>query len=136
MTIMPIPCQTLSRLMRKIIEEVTNMKKLECIIRPNKLEEISDALNLYGIQGMTVTQVMGCGLQKGRREVYRGTVYDIHLLPKIKLEIVIPDDWVDDIIKIIRQKANTGEIGDGKIFISNIENAVRIRTGEQGNAAI
>ncbi len=112
------------------------MKKLECIIRPNKLDEISDALNLYGIQGMTVSQVMGCGLQKGRREVYRGTVYDIHLLPKIKIELVIPDNWVDDIIKIIREKANTGEIGDGKIFVSPIENAIRIRTGEQGNSAI
>ncbi len=112
------------------------MKKLECIIRPNKLDEINEALNLYGIHGMTVTQVMGCGLQKGRREVYRGTVYDIHLLPKIKIEIVIPDNWLEDIIKIIRDKAYTGEIGDGKIFVSTIENAIRIRTGELGNNAI
>jgi len=112
------------------------MKKVECIVRPNKLEEITEALDTYGIQGLTVTQVMGCGLQKGRREVYRGTVYDIRLLPKIKIEIVVPDRWLDDIIKIVRDKAYTGEIGDGKLFIYDIENAIRIRTGERGDDAI
>jgi len=112
------------------------VKKLSIVTRPNKLEEISEALNKYGIQGMTVTQVMGCGLQKGRREVYRGTVYDIHLLPKIKIEIVVPDEWVEDLIAIIREKACTGEVGDGKIFVYNVENAIRIRTGEEGSAAI
>jgi len=112
------------------------MKKIECIIRPTKLDEVNSALSEYGIQGMTVTQVMGCGLQKGRREVYRGTTYDIHLLPKIKIEIVAPDKCVDDIIKIIRDNARSGEIGDGKIFVYPIENAIRIRTGEQGETAI
>lgn len=112
------------------------MKKLECIIRPTKLDDVTDSLNKYGIHGMTVTQVMGCGLQKGRKEIYRGAAYDIHLLPKIKLEVVVQDNQVDDIIKIVRDSAFSGEIGDGKIFVSDIENAIRIRTGEQGDSAI
>lgn len=112
------------------------MKKIECIIRPAKLDDVNDALSKFGIQGMTVTQVMGCGLQRGRKEVYRGTAYDIHLLPKIKIEVVVPDPWVDDLVKIIREKAYSGEVGDGKIFVSPIDNAIRIRTGEQGDAAL
>jgi nitrogen regulatory protein P-II 1 len=112
------------------------MKKIECIIRPTKLEDVNTALSAFGINGMTVTQVIGCGLQRGHKEIYRGNIYDIHLLPKIKIEIVVPDHWLDDVISIIREKAFSGEIGDGKIFISTIENAIRIRTGEQGDSAI
>jgi nitrogen regulatory protein P-II 1 len=100
------------------------------------LENVKDALNEYGIHGMTVTQVIGCGLQKGRTEVYRGTEYSINLLPKIKLEMVIPDKNVGEVIKIISDTARTGEIGDGKIFTYKVDNAIRIRTGETGEEAI
>ena len=112
------------------------MTKIECILRPGKLEDVKDALNKFGIHGMTVTQVIGCGLQKGRKEVYRGTEYSINLLPKIKVEIVTKDKYVDGVMKIIRETARSGEIGDGKIFTYKIDNAVRIRTGETGEAAI
>jgi len=112
------------------------MKKVECIIRPTRLDEVTSALNKYGIHGMTVTQVMGCGLQKGRREIYRGTVYDIKLLPKLKIEIVVPDHQVDELVNIVTLAARSGEIGDGKIFVSAIEDAIRIRTGERGDDAI
>lgn len=112
------------------------MTKIECVLRPGKLENVKDALNEYGIHGMTVTQVIGCGLQKGRTEVYRGTEYSINLLPKIKLEMVIPDMNVSDVVKIISDTARTGEIGDGKIFTYRIDNAIRIRTGETGDEAI
>lgn len=112
------------------------MTKVECILRPGKLEDVKDALNKYGIHGMTVTQVIGCGLQKGRKEVYRGTEYSINLLPKVKLEIVVKDGDVDEVVKIISETARSGEIGDGKIFTYRIENAIRIRTGETGEAAI
>ncbi|TEB12318.1 Nitrogen regulatory protein P-II [Pelotomaculum sp. FP] len=112
------------------------MTKIECILRPGKLENVKDALNEYGIHGMTVTQVIGCGLQKGRTEVYRGAEYSINLLPKIKLEMVIPDKNVSEVIKIITDTARTGEIGDGKIFTYKVDNAIRIRTGETGDEAI
>lgn len=112
------------------------MKKVEAIVRPGKLEELKEALNKYGIQGLTISQVMGCGLQKGRKEFYRGTEVNMNLLPKIKIEIVTEDENVEDIISIICREAKTGEIGDGKIFIYNIENTVRIRTGEKGVTAI
>lgn len=112
------------------------MKKIEAIIRPNKLDEVNSALSEYGIRGMTVTQVMGCGMQKGHTEVFRGITYNIRLLPKIKIEIVCPDEKLAEIIKIIRDKATTGAVGDGKIFVSNIENAYRIRTSEQGDTAL
>lgn len=112
------------------------MKKIEAIIRPSKLEEIKDALGSFGIHGMNVTEVIGCGLQKGKKEVYRGTEYNINLLPKVKIEIVIRDKWVDEVISLITTTARTGEIGDGKIFVYNIENAVRIRTGDAGEDAI
>lgn len=112
------------------------MKKIECIIRPNKLEDVTNALNAYGLRGMTVTQVMGCGQQKGHKEVFRGITYDIKLLPKIKIEIVIPDQQVGDIVKIIREKAITDAVGDGKIFILPVENAYRIRTNEEGDSAL
>lgn len=112
------------------------MKKIEAVIRPSKLDEIKDALGKFGIHGMTVTEVIGCGLQKGKKEVYRGTEYTIDLLPKIKVEIVTGDKWVDEVIRLIINTARTGEIGDGKIFVYALENAVRIRTGEGGEEAI
>ena len=112
------------------------MTKIECIIRPGKLEDVKEALGRFGIQGMTVTQVIGCGLQKGRKEVYRGTEYSINLLPKVKGEIVVADKHVEEIVDIIVKAARTGEIGDGKIFTYKIDNAVRIRTGESGESAI
>lgn len=112
------------------------MTKIECILRPGKLEDVKDALGRFGVHGMTVSQVIGCGLQKGRTEVYRGTEYSINLLPKIKVEIVIADRLVDEVVKLISTAARTGEIGDGKIFICPVENAVRIRTGETGESAI
>jgi len=112
------------------------VKKIEAVIRPEKLEDVKDALGKYGIKGMTVTQVVGCGLQKGRTEVYRGTEYSINLLPKIKIEIVIKDHRVEDVVDIISKTAQTGAIGDGKIFIYPVENAIRIRTGESGDEAL
>lgn len=112
------------------------MKKIEAIIRPGKFEEIKEALGKFNTCGMTVTEVVGCGLQKGKTEVYRGTEYIIDLLPKIKLELVVKDSLVDEIITLLTNTAKTGEIGDGKIFVYNIENSVRIRTGESGEAAI
>ncbi len=112
------------------------MKKIEAVIRPSKLEEVKEALNEYGIQGMTVTQVMGCGKQKGRVNVYRGQEYTINLLPKIKIEIILRDNRVDEVIDLISKTARTGEVGDGKIFVYPVENAVRIRTGESGDEAV
>jgi len=112
------------------------VKKIEAIVRPEKLEEVKDALGKYNIQGLTVSQVVGCGLQKGRVGVYRGNEYSINLLPKIKLEIVIRDYQVQDVVDIIKEAAYTGAIGDGKIFILPVENAFRIRTGESGQDAL
>jgi len=112
------------------------LTKIECILRPGKLEDVKEAVNNYGIHGMTVTQVIGCGLQKGRTEVYRGTEYSVNLLPKIKIEMVVPDKDVDEIIRVIIDSARTGEIGDGKIFTYKVDGAVRIRTGEKGEEAI
>jgi len=112
------------------------MKKIEAIIRPGKLEEIKDALNKYNIQGLTISQVMGCGLQKGRKEFYRGTEVTLNLLPKIKIEIVTQDVHADEVIKLISSEAKTGEVGDGKIFVYNVEDVVRIRTGERGDRAV
>lgn len=112
------------------------MTKIECIIRPGKLEDVKEALGKFGIQGMTVTQVIGCGLQKGRKEVYRGTEYSINLLPKVKVEIVVADKYVEEIVDLITRAARTGEIGDGKIFTYKVDNAIRIRTGESGESAI
>ena len=112
------------------------MKKIECIIRPEKLEEIKEALNEAGVLGMTVTDVLGCGRQKGRKEVYRGVEYTLNLLPKTKIETVVKDEDVQKIVKIIAETAKTGMIGDGKIFVSTIDDAFRIRTGETGDQAI
>lgn len=112
------------------------MKKIEAIIRPGKLEEIKDALNKFNIHGLTISQVMGCGLQKGRKEFYRGTEVTLNLLPKIKIEIVTKDELLEEVIKLIIDEAKTGEVGDGKIFVYNVEDVVRIRTGERGVIAI
>ncbi|MFA5384195.1 MAG: P-II family nitrogen regulator [Eubacteriales bacterium] len=112
------------------------MTKIECILRPGKLEDVKDALGRFGINGMTVSQVLGCGLQKGRKEIYRGQEYSINILPKIKLEIVLQDAEVDKVIDLIIKAARTGEIGDGKIFIYPVAEAIRIRTGEKGSDAI
>lgn len=112
------------------------MKKIEAIVRPHKLDEVKEALNSMGVHGMTVTQVFGCGKQRGLTRVYRGQEYSINLLPKVKVEIVIKDGLVDDVIKAISNVSRTGEIGDGKIFVSTIDDAIRIRTGERGNEAL
>lgn len=112
------------------------MKKIEAIIRPGKLEEVKDALGRFGIHGMTVSQVLGCGLQRGRVSVYRGHEYSINLLPKMKVEIVIRDYLVEEVVRVLTETARTGETGDGKIFIYPMDDAVRIRTGETGNDAL
>ena len=112
------------------------MKKVEAIIKPFKLDEVKDALNSIGIHGMTVTEVKGFGRQKGHVEVYRGAEYEVNFIPKIKMEVVIPDSMIDKVISTIIDKAKTGNIGDGKIFIYSLEDVIRIRTGEKGEAAI
>jgi len=112
------------------------MKKVEAIIKPFKLDEVKDALNGIGVQGMTVTEVKGFGRQKGHVEIYRGTEYEVTFLPKIKLEVVIPDSMIDKVISTIIEKAKTGSIGDGKIFLYSLEDVIRIRTGDKGEAAI
>jgi nitrogen regulatory protein P-II 1 len=112
------------------------MKKVEAIIKPFKLDEVKDALNSIGIHGMTVTEVKGFGRQKGHVEVYRGAEYEVNFIPKIKIEVVIPDSMIDKVISTIIDKAKTGNIGDGKIFIYSLEDVIRIRTGEKGEAAI
>jgi nitrogen regulatory protein P-II 1 len=112
------------------------MKKVEAIIKPFKLDEVKEALHAIGIQGLTVTEVKGFGRQKGHTELYRGAEYVVDFLPKIKLEIAVGDDVVDKVIQAIVDSANTGRIGDGKIFVLPMEEAVRIRTGERGTAAV
>lgn len=112
------------------------MKKVEAIIKPFKLDEVKDALNSIGIHGMTITEVKGFGRQKGHVEIYRGTEYEVTFLPKIKLEVVIPDSMIDKVISTIIEKAKTGNIGDGKIFLYSLEDVIRIRTGDKGEAAI
>jgi nitrogen regulatory protein P-II 1 len=112
------------------------MKKIEAIIKPFKLTEVKEALQEIGIQGMTVAEVKGFGRQKGHTEIYRGSEYTVDFLPKIKIELVIPDAQVKPAIEIIAKAARTGKIGDGKIFVLPIENSVRIRTGEEGEVAL
>ncbi len=112
------------------------MKKIEAIIKPFKLEEVKDALGEIGIEGMTVTEVKGFGRQKGHTEIYRGSEYTVNFLPKIKLEIVAPDERVESAIAAIVKGAKTGKIGDGKVFVSNVEDAIRIRTDERGEKAV
>ena len=112
------------------------MKKIEAIIRHFKLEEVKDALTSIGVQGMTVSEVRGFGRQKGHKELYRGAEYVVEFLPKIKIEIVVPEDLLESTIKAIIETASTGRIGDGKIFVSSVDDAIRIRTGESGDVAI
>jgi len=112
------------------------MKKIEAIIKPFKLEEVKDALAEVGIEGMTASEVKGFGRQKGHTEIYRGSEYTVDFLPKMKLELVISDEHLDAAVAAIIKAAKTGKIGDGKIFVSNIEEAVRIRTNEKGEAAV
>ena len=112
------------------------ISKIEVITRPGKLEELKEALAVIGVTGMTVSQVFGCGLQKGHTEVYRGKEYNINLLAGIKIEIVVCEVPVETVVETVKKVCRTGKIGDGKIFVYEIENAVRIRTGESGNEAV
>ncbi len=112
------------------------MKLVEAIIKPFKLDEVKEALNGIGIQGITVWEVKGFGRQKGHTELYRGAEYVVDFLPKIKIEVVVPDDLVDKVLESIQSAASTGRIGDGKIFVLPVEDAIRIRTGEKGEDAI
>ncbi|MEW5909241.1 MAG: P-II family nitrogen regulator [Thermodesulfobacteriota bacterium] len=112
------------------------MKKIEAIIKPFKLDDVKEALNEIGIRGMTISEVKGYGRQKGHKEIYRGAEYVVDFIPKIKIEIVVGSDVVNQVVDKIREAANTGKIGDGKIFVYNIEQAIRVRTGETGEDAI
>ena len=112
------------------------MKKIDAIIKPFKLDDVREALSAIGITGMTATEVKGFGRQKGHTELYRGAEYVVDFLPKVRIEIVVKDDQVDDCLEAITSAARTGKIGDGKIFVSSVEQVVRIRTGEQDEAAI
>jgi nitrogen regulatory protein P-II 1 len=112
------------------------MKKIEAIIKPFKLEEVKDALGEVGIEGMTVSEVKGFGRQKGHTEIYRGSEYTVDFLPKIKLEIVVSDNLLDNAVSAIIKAAKTGKIGDGKVFVSDVEEAIRIRTEEKGEQAV
>jgi nitrogen regulatory protein PII len=112
------------------------MKKIEAIIKPFKLEDVKEALGELGIEGMTVCEVKGFGRQKGHTEIYRGSEYTVDFLPKIKIEIVVADDQVETGVNVIIESAKTGKIGDGKVFVSNVEEAVRIRTSERGEQAV
>ena len=112
------------------------MKRIEAIIKPFKLDEVKDALQEVGVHGITVTEAKGFGRQKGHTELYRGAEYVVDFLPKIKLDIIISDKLLEQAVEAIQKSAHTGRIGDGKIFVTNIEQAIRIRTGETGNEAI
>ena len=116
--------------------ELKGMKKIEAVIKPFKLEEVKDALGEVGIEGMTVSEVKGFGRQKGHTEIYRGSEYTVDFLPKIKIEVVVADSMAAGAIEAIVKAAKTGKIGDGKVFVSSIENAIRIRTEETGEAAV
>lgn len=112
------------------------MKKIEAIIKPFKLDEVKEALQDAGIQGLSVIEAKGFGRQKGHTELYRGAEYVVDFLPKVKIEVVVSDDQVEQVIDAIVDAAKTGKIGDGKIFVSSVEQAIRIRTGEEGNEAL
>jgi nitrogen regulatory protein P-II 1 len=112
------------------------MKKIEAIIKPFKLDDVKEALNEIGIQGMTIVEVKGYGRQKGHKEIYRGAEYVVDFIPKIKIEVVVAADIADNVVEAIRESASTGKIGDGKIFVLPVEEAVRVRTGEKGTEAI
>lgn len=112
------------------------MKKVEAVIKPFKLDDVKEALNEIGISGITITEVKGYGRQKGHTELYRGAEYVVDFIPKVKLDIVVADEGVDKVVRTIQESARTGKIGDGKIFVLPIEEAVRIRTGEKGDEAV
>jgi len=112
------------------------MKKIEAIIQPHKLEEVKEALKTIGIDGMTITEVRGHGRQKGHKEIYRGMEYNVDLLPKVKLEMVVPDTRVEEVVSLLVTTARTGKIGDGKIFVYDVAEAVRIRNDDRGEAAL
>ncbi len=112
------------------------MKKIEAIIKPFKLDDVKQALSEIGLQGMTITEVKGYGRQKGHKEIYRGAEYLVDFIPKIKIEIVVRTEQVDEVVQTIRNAANTGKIGDGKIFVLSLEQVIRVRTGETGDEAI
>lgn len=112
------------------------MRKIEAIIKPHKLDDVKDGLNEIGIKGMTVYEVKGYGRQKGHTEIYRGAEYVVDFIPKVKIEVVVPADIVDAVVDKIRESANTGKIGDGKIFVTKVERIVRVRTGEENRDAV
>lgn len=112
------------------------MKKIEAVIRPTKIDVVKEALSAVGIAGMTISDVRGYGRQRGRTEKYRGNTYVVNLLPKVKIDVVVTDDLVDEAVEAILEAARTGEIGDGKVFVSEVDDAVRIRTGERGDIAL
>jgi len=112
------------------------MKKIEAIVRPSRLDEVKEALNSVGVSGMTVSEVKGFGRQKGHKELYRGAEYIVDFVPKIKVEVVVQDDFVGQAIDAIERAARTGNLGDGKIFVLEVVEAVRLRTGERGNLAL
>jgi nitrogen regulatory protein P-II 1 len=112
------------------------MKKIEAIVKPFKLDDVKEGLNEVGIQGMTITEVKGYGRQKGHKEIYRGAEYVVDFIPKVKVEVVVADDQAAAVVAKIREAANTGKLGDGKIFVFNVEEAIRVRTGETGSDAL
>jgi nitrogen regulatory protein PII len=112
------------------------MKKIEAIIKPFRLDEVKDALNRLGISGMTITEVKGFGRQRGHKEVYRGAEYQVDFVPKIKIDLAVSSDMVDKVVAAIQKEANTGKIGDGKIFVLPMDGAIRVRTGEAGRDAL
>jgi nitrogen regulatory protein P-II 1 len=133
-----VPCSTHKQCRRAGNNNSTQhkMKKIEAIIKPFKLEEVKDALGEIGIEGMTVSEVKGFGRQKGHTEIYRGSEYTVDFLPKIKIELVVTDQLLTKAVEVISKAAKTGKIGDGKIFVSSVEQAVRIRTEEKGDSAV
>jgi nitrogen regulatory protein P-II 1 len=112
------------------------MKKIEAIVKPFKLDDVKEALNEIGIQGMTISEVKGYGRQKGHKEIYRGAEYVVDFIPKVKIEIIVDTDRADKVVEAIQKAANTGKIGDGKIFVFSVEEVIRVRTGEKGKDAI
>jgi nitrogen regulatory protein P-II 1 len=112
------------------------MKKIEAIVKPFKLDDVKEALNEIGIQGMTISEVKGYGRQKGHKEIYRGAEYVVDFIPKVKIEIIVDSERADQVVEAIQKAANTGKIGDGKIFVFSVEEVIRVRTGERGTDAI
>ena len=112
------------------------MKKIEAIVRPHRMDEVREALQEIGVKGMTITEVKGIGRQKGHTETYRGSEYEINFVPKIKIEIVVPDEQLQKVISTVIKAAKTGEVGDGKIFVQPIEDVIRVRTEESGESAL